>query len=174
MPSAMPMPSSVKRFPVGPRTAAPFLRLRDASGISAVTTISPSAARSAIQSSAASGPSGNDHGLHKRISARADATIADDMNGQAMTRRRHARSLPSRGRRRHRRRFEQVTSLQIMSWPAFAGHDKILCQLANPSASGDVAANSSAAHFDRPRQGPARGRARFPRRCAQVAIFVRQ
>src|SRR6185437_510235 len=39
MPSAMPMPASVKGLPAGPRTRAPFLSARDASGMSAVTSI---------------------------------------------------------------------------------------------------------------------------------------
>ena len=52
----MPMPLSVKGFPVGPRTRAPFARQRAASGMSAVTTMSRLPAWATIQSSAASSP----------------------------------------------------------------------------------------------------------------------
>ena len=54
---AMPIEEVVKGTPVLPITAAPAFRLRSASGISAVTTMSPGPARSAIQLSAASKPS---------------------------------------------------------------------------------------------------------------------
>ena len=52
--AAMPIEEVVKGIPVLPMTTAPFLRLRSANGISAVITMSPSPARSAIQLSAAS------------------------------------------------------------------------------------------------------------------------
>ena len=54
--SAMPIELSLKRFPCGAMTSAPDFTHRLASGMSAVTTIAPGPARSAIQSSAASGP----------------------------------------------------------------------------------------------------------------------
>jgi hypothetical protein len=53
----IPMLSSVNGFPVGPITRAPAVRHRDASGMSAVTAISPTPILSAIQSSATSAPS---------------------------------------------------------------------------------------------------------------------
>src|SRR5690349_12951692 len=52
--SAFPIFASVHCFPVGETTRAPFLRQRDASGISEVTHTSVAPMRSAIQSSAAS------------------------------------------------------------------------------------------------------------------------
>ena len=52
------MDSSVKARPFGAITAAPALTARAASGMSAVTTMLVGEARSAIQSSAASGPAG--------------------------------------------------------------------------------------------------------------------
>ena len=54
---AMPIEALVKGTPVLPTTDAPAFRLRSASGMSAVTTMSPGPARSAIQLSAASKPS---------------------------------------------------------------------------------------------------------------------
>ena len=52
----MPIELSLKRFPCGAMTSAPDFTHRLASGMSDVTTIAPGPARSAIQSSAASGP----------------------------------------------------------------------------------------------------------------------
>ena len=54
--SVMPIDSSVNGLPFGAITSAPALTQRLASGISAVITMSPLPARSAIQSSAASMP----------------------------------------------------------------------------------------------------------------------
>ena len=51
---ASPMESAVNSRPLGSSTRAPFLRHRSASGISDVTAMSHSVARSTIQSSAAS------------------------------------------------------------------------------------------------------------------------
>jgi hypothetical protein len=53
---AVPMESGVKGWPFDFSAWAPAFRQRSASGISAVTTMSPGPARSAIQSSAMSGP----------------------------------------------------------------------------------------------------------------------
>ena len=53
--NAMPIEFSLKRFPWGAMTSAPDFTHRLASGTSEVTTIAPGPARSAIQSSAASG-----------------------------------------------------------------------------------------------------------------------
>ena len=50
----MPIEDAVKGTPLEPMTVAPFFRLRSASGISEVMTMSSGPARSAIQSSAAS------------------------------------------------------------------------------------------------------------------------
>jgi hypothetical protein len=50
------MLSVVNGRPLGARAAAPAFSARSASGMSAVTTTSPEPARSAIQSSATSGP----------------------------------------------------------------------------------------------------------------------
>src|ERR1700730_14176155 len=52
--SALPIFASVQCFPVGETTRAPFLRQRDARGMSEVTHTSVTPMRSAIQSSAAS------------------------------------------------------------------------------------------------------------------------
>ena len=52
--SALPIFASVHCFPIGETTRAPFLRQRDASGISEVTHTSAAPMRAAIQSSAAS------------------------------------------------------------------------------------------------------------------------
>jgi hypothetical protein len=54
---AMPIEEVVNATPLLPITAAPAFKLRSASGMSAVTTMSPGPARWAIQSSAASKPS---------------------------------------------------------------------------------------------------------------------
>ena len=57
MANAMPIELSSNGLPVGPITAAPLRTQRPASGMSAVMTMSLAPARSAIQSSAISGPS---------------------------------------------------------------------------------------------------------------------
>jgi hypothetical protein len=54
--SAWPMESWVKARPLGAMAAPPAFSTRSASGMSLVTTTSPGSVRSAIQSSATSGP----------------------------------------------------------------------------------------------------------------------
>ena len=77
--SVMPIESAVKRLPFGAITSAPALTARLASGTSAVMTISPAPARSAIQLSASSMPAPTDDPLtisHARGTA--IGAVADD------------------------------------------------------------------------------------------------
>ena len=58
MPSAIPMEASSNALPLCRSTVAPFFKQRDASGMSAVMQMSAPVICAAIQSSAASAPSG--------------------------------------------------------------------------------------------------------------------
>ena len=82
MASAMPMLASVKGWPVGPITRAPASRQRAASGMSAVTTMSRSPTRSAIQSSAASGPSATTTRLISGPSRQAHEGVRHEMDDE--------------------------------------------------------------------------------------------
>ncbi len=95
----------VKGAPVLPMTAAPAFRLRSASGMSAVTTISPGPARSAIQLSAASKLSLTHHQLDAADRADAQVGVADDVDLQAVALGNAIDLILDRDRRRHRRRW---------------------------------------------------------------------
>ena len=73
-----PMESLVKARPFGAITSAPDLTQRLASGTSAVMTMSPRPARSAIQLSASSMPGADDDALDKPIARHRDRAVADD------------------------------------------------------------------------------------------------